>query len=205
MIALDQVIFPMLLRAIGVRDKVVIDVGCGTGRNWKLLSSLHPAQLRGYDVSRGMLNKLKTKHPDALVRLSEDHRLDATEDHSVDIIVSTLALAHFPDLHETFREWDRVLKPNGHILFTDYHPEALLHGGTITFEQGRGPVQIRHHIHTLTEIRNRAQELGWLEQAFTERRIDAAVKHFYEQQSALALYEKFRNKPIIYGIHFRKG
>jgi ubiquinone/menaquinone biosynthesis C-methylase UbiE len=205
MIALDEIIFAGLLREISIDGKVVADIGCGTGRNWPLLLSLQPAQLCGYDVSRGMLDKLRAKYPDAVTYLSEDHTLTATQESSVDLIVSTLALAHFRNLEETFREWDRVLKPMGHIIFTDYHPDSLQHGGTITFEHSSGRVRIQHHIYTLEAIRQTAAQYGWTESSFADRKIDAAVKHFYEQQHALPLYEKFRGKPIIYGILFRKG
>lgn len=205
MIALDEVIFSGLLKDIPLQGKTVADVGCGTGRNWPLILSAHPAKLSGYDVSAGMLQKLHRKFPEANTYQIADHTLPGAEDASVDLVVSTLALAHFSSLEETFEEWNRILKTGGDVVLTDYHPEALQHGATVTFMHGNTSVAIQHHIYSLETIKLLARFCGWAEINFTEYKIDEAVKHYYEQQHALRIYEKFRGKPIIYGIHFRKS
>src|SRR5579885_1822430 len=59
MLALDEQVCSELLTGIEIRDKVVADVGCGTGRHWARLLADNPARLAGYDVSSGMLGMLK--------------------------------------------------------------------------------------------------------------------------------------------------
>jgi len=39
-----------------------------------------------------------------------------------DIILSSLVLHYLPDLTETFREWARVLRPGGTLVFSTHHP-----------------------------------------------------------------------------------
>src|SRR4051794_23243590 len=61
MLHLDGELFGQLLEAVNIEDKVVVDVGCGTGRHWEKIVSRGPTQLVGYDVSDGMLKELKKK------------------------------------------------------------------------------------------------------------------------------------------------
>jgi ubiquinone/menaquinone biosynthesis C-methylase UbiE len=204
MVALDEEIFGRLIQDIPLNGKVIVDVGCGTGRHWKRLLAQRPALLTGFDVSQGMLTKLRAKYPDADARLMKGHGLPGLADVSVDVIVSTLAFAHFEDVTATIKEWGRVLKPGGDILLTDAHPVSFSQGADITFGSQSKTYQIAHYIYPLDMLRELAAEYGLEEIAFAERKIDSGMKHFYEAQQALATYQKFKGVPLIYGIHFRK-
>ena len=70
MLALDEEVFSSLLNPIKLHNKVVIDVGCGTGRHWQKILDKAPAKLIGFDVSMEMLKILQQKFPHA-----ETHRL----------------------------------------------------------------------------------------------------------------------------------
>src|SRR6185369_13567345 len=120
-----------------------------------------------------------------------------TADDSVDAIISTLTIAHINNLLGALREWNRILKSGASILLTDYHPTALQKGADRTFKHDGETMTIKSHVYGIQEIRRWAAELGWRELAFTERKIDEAVKHFYAEQKALQLYERFRNTPIV--------
>ena len=37
-----------------------------------------------------------------------------------------------------------------------------------------------------------------------EKTIDETVKHYYDVQNAMHIYERFKGFPIIYGLHFRR-
>src|SRR4051812_25648116 len=63
LVLLDEGLFEGLLRRVEVRGKRVVDVGCGTGRHWAKIAAGGPAELVGYDVSPGMLARLRRKHP----------------------------------------------------------------------------------------------------------------------------------------------
>src|SRR5690349_2252606 len=111
MLDMDEEIFTDLLNRVTVYGKVVVDLGCGTGRHWKKIDMKSPARLIGFDVSAGMLEKLKEKFPKAeTFRLDEDQLLRELPDSSVDLLVSTLTIAHIEDLESVFREWNRILK-----------------------------------------------------------------------------------------------
>jgi ubiquinone/menaquinone biosynthesis C-methylase UbiE len=205
MLAMDEQLFSGLLNDSKIEGFTIADVGCGTGRHWKKIMDQRPAKLIGYDVSQGMLDKLKEKFPTATTHLIRDHRLPELADQSCDMIISTLAIAHVPEPEKALQEWNRVLKPGGEIIITDYHPEALARGGKRTFKHQGRTVAVKNYIHSIEKIRLLAKQLHWKELRFSEKLIDDSVKDYYERQNAMDIFNKFRNTPIIYGIHLKKS
>jgi ubiquinone/menaquinone biosynthesis C-methylase UbiE len=205
MLALDEDVFSALLKETVLTGKTIVDVGCGTGRHWKKILAQHPGRLIGYDVSTGMLEKLKEKFPTAEIFLAKGYSLADLENHSCDIVLSTLTVAHIEKIEEAFNEWNRVLKPGGEIILTDYHPETLAKGGKRTFSYNGKVMALKNYIHPTDTIRQLAKQLSFREMRFIEKRIDDAVKVFYEKQNAIPLFEQFKGTPIIYGIHLKKA
>jgi ubiquinone/menaquinone biosynthesis C-methylase UbiE len=204
MLALDEIIFTTLLNETSLAGKVIVDIGCGTGRHWKKIMDQKPERLTGYDVSTGMLEKLKEKFPLAETFVANTNDLPEQADHSCDIIVSTLTVAHIENIGEAFKEWNRILKPGGEMIITDYHPEALAKGGKRTFTHQGKVVAVKNHTHTIEQMRQLAKQLSLQEIRLIERRIDDSVKDYYEQQNALELFNRFKGVPVIYGIHLKK-
>lgn len=204
MLDLDEEITGAFLKHTDLTGKIIIDVGCGTGRHWASLYSKNPRRLIGFDVSTGMLGKLTEKYPGAETNVLKNNRLDGLEDQSVDLIISTLTIAHIENIETAFFEWNRVLKPGGEIFITENHPEALARGGQRTFKHDGKLIAVRNYIHFFEKIRTLAGQLGWKEIRFTEKVIDDSVKHYYERKNALGTFEKFRGVPVFYGIHLKK-
>ena len=50
-----------------------------------------------------------------------------------DLVVCAMALSHVPELSTTIAELARVLRPGGHLLVTDFHPDAVAWGMRSTF------------------------------------------------------------------------
>lgn len=205
MLYLDEGVFRGLLDEVVIMDKVVADIGCGTGRHWEKIYERKPARLIGYDVSVGMLERLNKKFPAAETVQLNSFLLPELADASCDVIISTLAVAHMEFMGKTLEEWDRVLKNGGVVIITDYHPDALEKGGKRTFHHNGKVMAVKNYIHSVSAIQEMAKQLGWSTVRFTERVIDESVKAFYQQQNALALFERFKGVPIIYGIHLMKA
>ena len=204
MLALDGEVCGGLLDRTRVAGSVVADVGCGTGRHWQTLYGQGPARLVGFDVSPGMLARLQAKYPLAETHLLAGERLVPLGDRVCDLVLSTLTIAHIPDIRAALREWLRVLRPGGDIVLTDYHPAALARGGQRTFREGDRVIAVRNHIYPIEKIRRICRQLGLREENVVERKIDDSMRHYYEKQGALALFERFRGVPIIYGLHLKK-
>ena len=201
---LDQEILNSLLQPVTIQNRKLADIGCGTGRHWTGLYKGKPASITGFDVSKGMLEKLQLKFPAAIVFLVKDHLLSGTSDHQFDLLLSTLTLAHINNARNALEEWNRVLQAGGEIILTDYHPDALRRNASRTFRHEGKTYAVESHVHPVEEIRQIAGQLGWTEIRYTERKIDETVKDFYIQQGAGALYQQYLGMPLIYGIHFKK-
>jgi len=204
MLALDEALCGGLLARTFVTGRVIVDIGCGTGRHWKKLFARQPSRLIGYDVSAGMLDILRDKHPQAETYLLNDQHLPELAYASCDLVLSTLTVAHIPDLGAALTEWCRVLKPGGEMIITDYHPTALAKGGQRTFKEGDKVIAIKNHIYPVQQVLAMTKALGLEELSLTETRIDDTMRPYYEKQNALSVFHRFRGVPIIYGIHLKK-
>jgi ubiquinone/menaquinone biosynthesis C-methylase UbiE len=204
MLPMDDALFLSFLDTVNLKNKNILDVGCGTGRLWKKIMQKEPRQLVGYDVSTAMLAQLKAKFPGAIIYLSSGNRLNHTADNTVDVLISTLTIAHIKDAEAALSEWNRVLQHGADIYFSDYHPAILGKGGKRTFADGDKTISIKNYIHTIEKIQSIASKLNWKPVKLTEKKIDETVKNFYEKQGALDVYEKYKGLPVIYGIHFKK-
>ncbi|WP_102029045.1 class I SAM-dependent methyltransferase [Salirhabdus sp. Marseille-P4669] len=102
--------------------KQVFDAGCAAG--WYTNELLHRgANVTASDISPEMVNATKRR----VGNKAEVLCLDLTEklpfeQHSFDLIISSLTLHYIQDWNETFREFQRIIKPNGMLLFSVHHP-----------------------------------------------------------------------------------
>lgn len=204
-LAWDEEIFSMLLDCVDIENKVVVDIGCGTGRHWQKILDKNPRGLSGYDVSEGMLKKLVEKFPQAEYHLLSGHQLPELPDESVGCILSTLTLAHLIDIGKVFLEWNRVLEPGGVMIITDFHPAALAKGGKRTFNYHEKTIAIRNYVHSIDSIKDFARQLKLQVFRLMEKPIDESAKHFYEAQNAIKVYEIWKGTPVIYGVLLKKA
>jgi ubiquinone/menaquinone biosynthesis C-methylase UbiE len=205
MIDLDEQLFSNMLRNTDVSNKLVADIGCGSGRHWSKLLRRNPKELTGFDVSAGMLNKLKEKFPESNVKRITDDLFSDVADASFDMIVSTLTVAHIEDIDAAMEAWSRILKPEAEVMITDFHPRILAYGGQRTFKHGHKSIAVKNYVHPVFIIVEILQRYGFHLVGQEELMIDETMKHYYEKQNALAVYNKYKGFPVIYGIHLKRG
>ena len=205
MLDLDEVLFSKLLEKVDIENKAVADIGCGTGRHWNKLLKSTPLSLTGFDVSEGMLNKLKEKFPDANVYKITDDLFTRIHNPPYDLIISTLTIAHIENLEQALNAWCSILKTNAEIIITDFHPQMLAFGGKRTFKYKNRRLAVRNHVHPIDTVKNLLAAKGFRVLASEEFIIDESVKHYYDSQNASAVYEQFKGQPVIYGIYLKRG
>ena len=121
-------ILKSLLELTSLEDRVVYDLGAGTGRLACLLAPL-VKHVRAFDISEEMLRVCRGKLiASGLTNWQvdvADHRQLPVEDSSADLVVSGWSLSYLavwnPDswqteLEKCMSEMKRVLKPNGEII-----------------------------------------------------------------------------------------
>jgi ubiquinone/menaquinone biosynthesis C-methylase UbiE len=204
MLDLDEILFTKLLSGLSLENNTVVDIGCGTGRHWGKIFQQNPASLTGFDVSPGMLEKLTTKFPESKTYVIMDNHFEDIADNTYDVILSTLTVAHIKDIESALKTWCKITKQQGDMIITDFHPNALASGGRRTFRHGDKHIAVQNFVHTTDSIKHILLKEGFTAIAHQEIKVDETVKHYYEQQNALHVYEKFKDQPIIYGIHFKR-
>jgi ubiquinone/menaquinone biosynthesis C-methylase UbiE len=205
MLDLDDLLFSKMLDTIDIQNRKVADIGCGTGRHWDKIFKHGPASLTGFDVSPGMLARLKQKYPVAKVHTITDNSFTAIEDYSYDVIVSTLTVAHIEDIEEALDAWCRILKHKGDIIITDFHPEALAIGGKRTFSHHNKQIAVRNFVHSTNIIKDIFSRHDFDLVNEDEIKIGESVKHYYTEKNAVHVYHQFKGFRIIYAMHFRRS
>jgi SAM-dependent methyltransferase len=203
-LSLDELLFSRLLDLVSVENSIVADIGCGTGRHWPKILARNPKRLIGFDVSRGMLTALNRKFPGAETYLLRDELLNPIESDSCDILISTLAIAHMPNLDSLFKEWARVLKSDGQILITDFHPRALEMGSCRTFIHRGKKLAVKSFIYPVELVLAKARPIQLESIYFEELNVNESMKGYYERKNALSAYQRFLGIPLIYALILNK-
>jgi malonyl-CoA O-methyltransferase len=127
-----------------VAGRVVLDAGCGTGRYTRLLAALG-ARVIGVDLSSAMLGRARNLE---LPLVRGDMCALPLGTASCDVVVSGLAIADVSEFARVAREWARVLRPRGVVVYSTLHPIGEQLGWTRAFESLEGPCTLPAHWHT---------------------------------------------------------
>lgn len=123
---------PKIKRIVGhdgwesLRDKAVLDFGCGFGGGCIELAKQGARQVFGVDIRPEVLEVARRAANEAGV--SRICKFATSIDEPVDVIVSIDAFEHFDDPAAVLRVMDRLLKDEGFVLVsfgpTWYHPRG---------------------------------------------------------------------------------
>jgi ubiquinone/menaquinone biosynthesis C-methylase UbiE len=154
-----------------LKGKVILDVGCGHGKDIQTYEELGAKEVYGIDSSESMIEEAKkrVKNPDKLFVGSMDKT--PFEDEKFDIIVGRFSIHYLEDLDKMYIEFSRILKPKGIMIFTAHHPllgfmqlgaENYHKKGIVEMSLYNNSVKIKFPFHTLKEYLS-----------------DALFEHFY--------------------------
>lgn len=115
------------LDVIPLAPKRILDCGAGTGiGSQTLLKKYKKVEVISFDLSTEMLNKTKKKKS----WLQKNYFVCGNaaklpfETNSFDFVYANLMLQWCDDIQTIFAEWQRVLKPNGLLMFTALGPDS---------------------------------------------------------------------------------
>jgi len=106
---------------------VLLDVGCGTGfLSQKLVALSQIEQVIGLDIALPMLHITRHKMDgQKLLLVCADAEFLPFADHTINHIVSNLALQWCENLTAVFSDFKRVLQPQGQLLFSTFGEKTL--------------------------------------------------------------------------------
>lgn len=102
----------------------VLEVGCGSGTNFRLYDRSKVTELIAIEPHAEMIIKAQ-KHPENMEGLNVTfHETGGEaiplEDHSVDTVIFTFTLCTIPPWEASLAEARRVLKPGGRLLYSEH-------------------------------------------------------------------------------------
>ncbi|KAJ1696151.1 hypothetical protein LUZ63_004663 [Rhynchospora breviuscula] len=128
------------LRGTSTSSKRVLELGVGTGPNFKYYANNSGLSIVGVDPNKQMEKYARSSATTAGLPISNFHFLRGVgealpvEDDSVDAVIGTLVLCSVKDVNGTLREVNRVLKPGGLYIFIEH--VAAEDGTFLRFVQG---------------------------------------------------------------------
>jgi ubiquinone/menaquinone biosynthesis C-methylase UbiE len=145
------------------RPMTALDVATGTGR-WALHLARQGAKVTAIDQSPQMLAvaREKAQTEDLEITFLEwnlDEGLPLPTG-SFDLVICALALSHFDNLRGVVGECGRVLRPGGHLLVSDFDPQAIKNGWEPTCLRGEEGYILPHPDHDRSDYLDAITESG---------------------------------------------
>ena len=158
----------------------VIDVACGTGQ-WLLHFQQAGSEVFGCDACEEML-KETTKIPSLRrrVTLAQAESIPFLSG-TADLVLCSISLGYFPDIHRVFREFARVSKPGGLVAVSDLHPDALASGWIRSFKLGDLRYELENYPSSVSEIGAAASRAGLASKVCREIYFGAPELPVFEQ------------------------
>jgi malonyl-CoA O-methyltransferase len=173
----------------------LLDAGCGIGR--RLPAN---AVAVGVDLSEHMLAAGGT----ARAAVADVRGLPFA-DCAFEIVWCRLVLGHLPNVAPAYAELARVCRPAGHMLVTDFHPDAAAAGHARTFRDEAGTVhEVEHHVHSRDAHAAAASAAGLALVAQRDGVIGESVEHFYSRAGRGELYARDSGLAVVAAYLFRR-
>lgn len=182
-----------------VKNKKILDVGCGTGR-YSIPLAKKGAEVEGIDISPGMLRKArrKVKRKNLKIKFKKSGMTNLPyEDNSFDLVISSLAIDHVKDFDKAIKEMTRVCKNKGHIIISTIHPS--IYYKKAQFETTKRMIVINKYPRSIAEFVETLNKNGALIKKIKEIKIAKKCKKINPE-----VYALLKNQNLILLIKAQK-
>jgi malonyl-CoA O-methyltransferase len=190
----EQDVLRGLLAAL--RPRRALDVGTGSGRYLRELEALGASLVVGLDLSEAMLGRSEP----GSVRVRADARQLPFAPSSFDLVTACLMAGDIADVTPWIAELASALAPEGHLLYTDFHPTWRRYGWRRTFMTGGGrEIDLPYVPHALDDHRAAIERAGLELVALRE-----VPLHDSDDEDVKAFRRRWGNPPVLTVVHGRK-
>lgn len=177
------------LELVRINPQVILDIGARTGYTTQLLTRRFPkAEIIACDWAENLLHKVREQAPVALPLCAEPGNIPLAA-QTADMIVSNLTWHWLNQPAACLREWRRLLKPNGLLLFTTCGPDTLYE-----LRSSFAAVDDQPHVHLFLDMHDIGDML--LAAQFVDPVMQA--EHIYFEYSSLdGLWRDLREAGVI--------
>jgi ubiquinone/menaquinone biosynthesis C-methylase UbiE len=130
-------VYPSIINELKIKNKNILDVGCGNGSLTSAISKQGAKRVIGVDISKKWIKFCKKKY--SSIKNLDFYRADASnldkiKKNSQDYVLLNFVLLHITKekkIQRIFEEINKVLKKKGEFILTEVHPEALIKNSPI--------------------------------------------------------------------------
>lgn len=184
------------LEWVKFEPKVIVDIGARTGYTTQLLTQRYPqAQVIATDWAKQLLDKVSAVAPQALTVCAQPEKLPLP-DQCADLIVANLTWHWVDDHAQCLREWRRLLKPGGLLLFTTCGPDTLYE-----LRASFAAVDNQPHVHLFLDMHDIGDAL--MAAQFAEPVMQAEHLHF-TYSSVAGLLQDLRGTGVTNALYSRR-
>jgi ubiquinone/menaquinone biosynthesis C-methylase UbiE len=112
----DKTVFA-LAKKLGIKNKSILDFGCGQGIDAKKFVILGARQVVGVDPSKAMIDLArKENHHSRIKFIKTSNEAIPVKNQDFDLVFANFVIHYITDTSRQFKELGRVLKPGGYFL-----------------------------------------------------------------------------------------
>lgn len=138
-----------------VRNKKILDAGCGNGEYAKKLASAG-ATVIGIDGSPEMIRMARREnaHSSVTYAVMDLTRPLPVQSRSMDVVVANMVLMDLPEIETCTAEFSRIIRDDGMFVFSITHPAFFCSDWAGDGSGPRSCKMVRDYLHQKTETLN---------------------------------------------------
>jgi malonyl-CoA O-methyltransferase len=176
----------------------VLDLACGSGRYSRLLREANTAQVAALDFCMAMLEQVA-----AADRVRASMMQLPFRSAVFDAVVSGLAVGHATDIRQWMSEVARVLRPEGNLVYSDFHSAAIRAGMTRSFKDAADVTwTVPHQVYDLSCQLDAMAAAGLMVETVRELRMGMELDEAFPGSEQV--YRKWHGVPVVLIVRARK-
>lgn len=135
-------LYDFIASGVEIKDKSILEIGCGRGGGLSYINRTYkPKSAIGIDLNQKAINFCKSfYHGENITFKQGDAQILNFSDNCFDVVINVESSHRYPEVDKFINEVNRVLKPGGFFLFTDFRHKSKLeelneHLDKTTFQQ----------------------------------------------------------------------